>query len=816
LSETRLKIAVFIDFDNIEIGVKTTLGGHFDVGAVLEAIKERGEVVTKIAYGDWTRAGDYSRSLTQHAIHMVQRNLTPGGDKNGADINLALDALEMAFTHNHINAFVIVGGDSDFMALVEKLKQYDRKVFVVGGRAFTSVILQKNCTEFIAYENLVSAPARSRTSGGRAGGRAGETPALNAVPLIRRALKVLLDREVSPQLGVLKSTLLQLDSTFSEREYGASTFRDFVQRLARAGYLTLKGSDRNIYVELKEGADGAASGGSASGAGGSGAGTGLAAGAGGSGAGQATLPAGKDSGEGDAAEAGEPALASVIEGDFGSGVGAGGGAGLHGDVAGSGAGPDAEGMTASGGAGSLGEAAVDQGPGPNGSASANEAYASSATDDDDTETVQASTAPPARVWERVRDSDRRESRESERGSEGGRPDAGRSGEARGGDAARAGEPGRAEAGRGEASRGEAGRGPDPNRQPNGGRGGQGYAGGGGGRREATSTAPFNEGVSGPAGSPPAALRFISDVFHRPGIVQRWPLYLRQVKQILRSVDESFDERRYGFTGIVEALRYCQREGLFRLDRDRQGVLRVYPGPVLQRASTAAPQQAIDTDATPGNVAAAPIEDDDNRGNRIESGDRYERGGRGDRDRRDRGDRAARGDRGTRDRSDQGGRGEGGEADARPRREDRAEYGEPLAPGTLELFPLTEATADADADANAASSGDGVHGPLSDDTTAVSPAEADVTSDADASGSAAETSAGDEAGAPRAAKGRRGARGGRGGAKKTAAKSSPPKSGKSAAPAEKRAAEKPAAEKSSSKPKAAKNTRARKAAKPSGA
>ena len=134
----RLKIAVFIDFDNIEIGVKSTLNRHFDVGTVLEAIKERGEVVTKVAYGDWKRAGDHSRSMTQHAIQMVQRNLTPGGDKNGADINLALDALEMAFTRNHINAFVIVGGDSDFIALVEKLKQYDKKVLVVGGRAFTS------------------------------------------------------------------------------------------------------------------------------------------------------------------------------------------------------------------------------------------------------------------------------------------------------------------------------------------------------------------------------------------------------------------------------------------------------------------------------------------------------------------------------------------------------------------------------------------------------------------------------------------------------------------------------------------------------
>ena len=85
---------------------------------------------------------------------MVQRNLTPGGDKNGADINLALDALEMAFTHAHINAFVIVGGDSDFISLVEKLKQYDKKVFVVGGRQFTSVMMQRNCHEFIAYENL--------------------------------------------------------------------------------------------------------------------------------------------------------------------------------------------------------------------------------------------------------------------------------------------------------------------------------------------------------------------------------------------------------------------------------------------------------------------------------------------------------------------------------------------------------------------------------------------------------------------------------------------------------------------------------------
>ena len=255
LIEDRLKIAVFIDFDNIEIGVKTTLSRHFDIGAVLEAIKERGEVVTKIAYGDWKRAGEHSRSMTQHAIQMVQRNLTPGGDKNGADINLALDALEMAFTRNHINAFVIVGGDSDFIALVEKLKQYDKKVLVVGGRSFTSIILQKNCHEFIAYENLIGPQPGPRRQAERS--RAvSEGDLSKAFPLIRRALKVLTDREVSPQLGLLKSTLLQLDSTFSERDYGASTFRDFIEKMAAAGYVKLKQVDRSLLVELKEQAHG--------------------------------------------------------------------------------------------------------------------------------------------------------------------------------------------------------------------------------------------------------------------------------------------------------------------------------------------------------------------------------------------------------------------------------------------------------------------------------------------------------------------------------------------------------------------------------
>ena len=258
MAEERLKLAVFIDFDNIQIGVKDTLGKDFDVSLVLEGLKERGEVVAKIAYGDWARAGEYSRQMTQHAIQMVQRSVTPRGDKNGADINLALDALEMAFTRHHINAFAIVGGDSDFMALVEKLKQFDKQVFVIGGRAFTSNILQRNCTEFIAYENLLRSDGGGRATRSSRRGEpsskvVSETRALSeAVPNIERALKILADRGVTPQLGLLKSTLLQLDSTFSERDYGAGSFLEFMQKVERAGLAHLRRTERGFLVEPVE------------------------------------------------------------------------------------------------------------------------------------------------------------------------------------------------------------------------------------------------------------------------------------------------------------------------------------------------------------------------------------------------------------------------------------------------------------------------------------------------------------------------------------------------------------------------------------
>jgi uncharacterized protein (TIGR00288 family) len=403
--QERLNIAVFIDFDNIEIGVKNTLRQSFDVGTVLEAIKERGEIVSKIAYADWTRAGDYSRHLTQHAVRLVQRNLTPGGDKNGADINMALDALEMAFTHQHINAYVIVGGDSDFLSLVEKLKQYDKKVFIVGGRAFTSAILQKNCHEFIAYENLQgvrrAATKDARTSQPPAS--LASQPISQAFPIIKRALKVLAEREVSPQTGLLKSTLLQLDSTFSERNYGSSSFLDFTEKLAQAGLVQLKTSGRSVMVELNP-----------------------------------------DFVESDATIAADAADLKVRS------------------------------------------------------------------------TPETDGAAPE-------------------------PDA---------------------------------------------------------------VQPFPPSPEASAGKQAEGVDVVRNAL-RSAAGARWPMYIRNVKQIIRAADAAFDERRYGFGGLMDLLRACQKEALIRMERDRRGGLRVFPGQALQRTTTAGlPQPDVEQDEAP-SIPAEP-------------------------------------------------------------------------------------------------------------------------------------------------------------------------------------------------------------------
>jgi uncharacterized protein (TIGR00288 family) len=265
--QEKLNIAVFVDYDNIEIGLKSTLRREFDVSIPLNALKERGDIVAKFAYANWGRQEGAARSMAENAVQMVQRLPSPRGDKNGGDINLALDALEMAFTHPHVNAFAIISGDSDFIPLVNKLKEYGKTVFVVGGKAFTSTILQQNCHEFVSYESLLSEdrgeardrgprpqgsqPMREQRPQGPHRGRPAPLDLAQAMPLVERALQVLERRAVQPQLGLLKSTMLQLDPAFTEKAYGANSFSDFVEKLKKADFVNVSGQNQRYIIERK-------------------------------------------------------------------------------------------------------------------------------------------------------------------------------------------------------------------------------------------------------------------------------------------------------------------------------------------------------------------------------------------------------------------------------------------------------------------------------------------------------------------------------------------------------------------------------------
>ncbi|MBM3782773.1 MAG: NYN domain-containing protein [Acidobacteria bacterium] len=273
--QERQNIAVFVDYDNIEIGVKSTLRREFAVSLCLEALKERGDIVAKFAYANWSRQEGAVRQMAENAVQMVQRLPSPRGDKNGADINLALDALEMAFTHKNVNAFAIISGDSDFIPLVNKLKAYGKIIYIVGGKAFTSTILQQNCHEFVSYESLLddakypqqqqaqqqsssqrqpqqSSGGDRRHGGGRDYRRSAPLELTHALPLLERALATLRRRGVQPQLGLLKSTMLQLDPSFNERAYGTGAFSDFIDKLETSGYLATTGPEGRKTIEVKQ------------------------------------------------------------------------------------------------------------------------------------------------------------------------------------------------------------------------------------------------------------------------------------------------------------------------------------------------------------------------------------------------------------------------------------------------------------------------------------------------------------------------------------------------------------------------------------
>src|SRR6266849_5666490 len=153
VTENDRSLAIFIDFENLALGFQSRRD-RFEIARVLERMVEKGKIVAKKAYADWSRFGIYTAPLHEAAIELIEIPRRSQTGKNSADIHLCVDAMDLANSKAHIDTFVIVSGDSDFSPLVSKLKENGKHVIGLGMQESTSELLRDNCDEFIYYEDL--------------------------------------------------------------------------------------------------------------------------------------------------------------------------------------------------------------------------------------------------------------------------------------------------------------------------------------------------------------------------------------------------------------------------------------------------------------------------------------------------------------------------------------------------------------------------------------------------------------------------------------------------------------------------------------
>jgi uncharacterized protein (TIGR00288 family) len=283
-------IAVFCDFENVAIGVKEGNYPDFKIRPILERLLLKGSIVVKKAYCDWDRYKEFKRDMHEAAFELIEIPHVRQSGKNSADIRMVVDALDLCYTKTHIDAFVIISGDSDFSPLISKLKENGKSVIGIGVRGSASSLLIANCDEFIFYEDLVQvktpvkAPAKKSaataqpvkdTAGGAAKttsptrrrtrpateksvaadeGRAAvkaepsaEEKKSHAIEIVVSTLEQLVAErggEGAISASLIKSTIKRVHPGFSESQYGYSAFGKILDDAHKKGALV---------VERKEG-----------------------------------------------------------------------------------------------------------------------------------------------------------------------------------------------------------------------------------------------------------------------------------------------------------------------------------------------------------------------------------------------------------------------------------------------------------------------------------------------------------------------------------------------------------------------------------
>ena len=239
------RIALFIDFENLV--TRTGFAPEkFDLQPALDTLLEKGKVVYRRAYADWTRFAEATSALHDKGVELIDVPPSTRAGKNGADVRLVIDALELCYLREHIDTFVIASGDSDFCPLAYKLRENDRTVIGLAVKESTSPLFVKACDEFIYLRPPAS---RRRDSGSKE--REKEKPKEKVIPeTAREAAAAILARSTAPvNPSAIKAAIVRREPDFDERDHGFSSFSRLLEAMEKDGLLRMEqGAKGQWYV----------------------------------------------------------------------------------------------------------------------------------------------------------------------------------------------------------------------------------------------------------------------------------------------------------------------------------------------------------------------------------------------------------------------------------------------------------------------------------------------------------------------------------------------------------------------------------------
>ena len=236
LARSEITLAVFVDFENLALGARDSKHGRFQVDLVLKRLLERGRIVFKRAYCDWTRYKEYMKEFHANGFEMVDIPHSSVSGKNSADIRMVVDAIDLCYSKTHIDAFALLTGDSDFSPLASKLKENDKRVIGCGVRSSTSDLLASNCDEFIFYDDLIRESKRVRPKR-KKGQSAKQQEAFERLAATVSSLEA----EYDPLWGsIVKQTVKRVYPGFNESYYGYQNFSGLLEDAAEHGSIGLE------------------------------------------------------------------------------------------------------------------------------------------------------------------------------------------------------------------------------------------------------------------------------------------------------------------------------------------------------------------------------------------------------------------------------------------------------------------------------------------------------------------------------------------------------------------------------------------------